>query len=136
MQSNSLIQIIPSDTHKPSLERVHERHYQEITGAFVYLQASTRADLRFSVLQLSRNMNAPMNGRQGPAKRTLRYLKGATNLSITNQQGQFSLRGYVDTAYASREKASKSVGGYTLFLGNAALGLCSHRQSMVTKKFH
>ncbi|CAN0438566.1 unnamed protein product, partial [Discosporangium mesarthrocarpum] len=63
----------------------------------------------------------------------LRYLKGTTGLSITCQRGHFNLRGYVDDAYASDEKTSKSMGGYIFFLGNAALTWSSHRQSMVTK---
>ncbi|CAM9687582.1 unnamed protein product, partial [Discosporangium mesarthrocarpum] len=125
--------IIPPDDQKPPLDSDHRRRYQAITGAFIYLQTSTRSDLSSSVLQLSRQMKAPTKGYFGAVKRTLQYLKGTTDLAITYQRGHFILRGYVDAAYASDEKTSKSIGGYILFLGYAALTWSSHRQSMVTK---
>ncbi|CAM9767245.1 unnamed protein product [Discosporangium mesarthrocarpum] len=90
----------PPDDQKPPSDTPLSRDY----GAFMYLQTSTRPDLSFSVLQLSRNMNAPMKGHFGAVKRKLRYLKGPTGLSITHHRGHFKTRGYVDAACASDEK--------------------------------
>ncbi|CAM9313252.1 unnamed protein product [Discosporangium mesarthrocarpum] len=120
-------EIFPPDDQKPPLDSGHKRRCQAITGAFIYLQTSTRPDLSFSFLQLSRHRNAPMKGHFGAVKRTLRYLKGTTGLSVSYQRDHFILRGYVDAAYASDEKTSKSMGGYIFFLGSAALTWSSHR---------
>ncbi|CAM9873731.1 unnamed protein product, partial [Discosporangium mesarthrocarpum] len=126
-------EIIPPGDQKPPLDSDHNLRYQASTGAFISLQTSTRPDLSFSVLQLLRHMNTPTKGHFSAVKRTLRYLKGTTGLFITYQRGHFKLRGYLDAAYSSDEKTSKSMGGYISFLGNAALTWSSHRQSMVAK---
>ncbi|CAM9655758.1 unnamed protein product, partial [Discosporangium mesarthrocarpum] len=78
-------------------------------------------------------MNAPTKGHFGTVKRKLRYFKETTSISISYHCGHFCLRGYVDAAYASKEKMSKSTGGYIFFLGNTASTWSSHSQSMVTK---
>ena len=64
------------------------------------------------------------------AKRILRYLKKTKNFKLEYKRTGKKLQGFVDSDWAN-EKNRKSVGGYNLSLGGAAVYWASKKQTLV-----
>ena len=63
-------------------EDVEEYPYRSVVASLLYLAIATRADIAYTVQQLSRYLNAPGNLAIATAQRCLRYIKGTAQHGI------------------------------------------------------
>ncbi|KAH7569100.1 hypothetical protein JRO89_XS06G0105600 [Xanthoceras sorbifolium] len=95
--------------------------FRSLVGSLLYL-TSTRPDLMFSSVLLSRFMHSPSNVYFGIGKRVLRYLKGTIKYGIWFKVGgELILRGYTDSDWAGYVDDSKSTSGYVFSFGSELL---------------
>lgn len=69
-------------TESPFLSPTDVKTYQAIVGGIMYLMLATQPDLAYSISVLSKHAASPQEHHLAMAKRTLRYLKKTTLLSL------------------------------------------------------
>ena len=111
------------------------KSYQQLIGSLMYIACGTRPDIAYAVNTCAQFMSNPGAAHIHAAKHILRYLKGTSNvgLTYTKQPRQLvnRLYGYVDADHASDADDRKSVGGYVLMLGGAAISWSSRKIKVV-----
>jgi hypothetical protein len=109
--------------------------YRQLIGSLMYIACGTRPDIAYAVNTCAQFMSNPGPAHINRAKHILRYLKGTSNvgLTYTKQPKQLANRlyGYVDADHASDSDDRKSVGGYVLMLGGAAISWSSRKIKVV-----
>lgn len=114
-------------------EVVKRKLYLSIVGSLMYAALGTRPDISYSVTTLSRYNVQPLQMHLTAAKRTLRYLKGTSNLKLhfpkpkphsdsTTSLSLPVLNGFTDSDWAGSTSTRKSIGGCVFFAVENGLG--------------
>jgi len=105
--------------------------YRQAIGSLLYLALSTRPDITFAVVCLSKYTAEPRKIHWNAIKRIFRYLKGTIDLALCYQKDQPFLVGYSDANFAT-DLDRRSISGYIFKLGGAAISWKSKKQELVT----
>jgi hypothetical protein len=137
------------DKHTPFVPHVHLsksdcpeqankddiKMYQQLIGSLMYIACGTRPDIAYAVNTCAQFMSNPGPAHITAAKHILRYLKATSNVGLTysKQPKELANRlyGFVDADHASDSDDRKSVGGYVLMLGGAAISWSSRKIKVV-----
>jgi len=107
--------------------------YREIIGGLLHI-STTRPDIQLAVQQLCKYMHRPGPNHVAACKRTLRYLRGTSDLGLTFggiSPHASELRGYADADWANDPDNRTSVTGYTLFLGSSCINSVAKNQDRI-----
>lgn len=106
--------------------------YQSLVGSLMYACIGTRPDLAHAVTVLSQFSSCPSESHLKAAKRTIRYLKGTLDWTLTYPRKNDSiLHGFSDASYGNFIDDRKSCSGYIFRLGEASVSWSSKKQSTV-----
>jgi hypothetical protein len=107
--------------------------YQQIVGSLIYLSVTTRLDIAYAVMQLSRFLHSPSRELLVKAKRVLRYLKSTTSYGLlySSTDNLPKCFGFSDADWASNSDR-RSISGYIFMLCNAVITWKCKRQSVVS----
>jgi hypothetical protein len=108
--------------------------YRKIVGSLIYAATSTRPDISHAVHMLSRHMKEPKECDLVSAKRVLRYLKGAANMSLVYNNdggGTTKVEAYTDSDLGGDKKDSKSTTGYCVYMNGNLVSWCAKKQDTV-----
>ena len=112
-------------------EPVNQTEYQSAIGTLMYLVVSTRLDIAFAVNNLACFSSNPQKEHWTALKRTLRHLKGTTNIGILyKQHGSDKCIGYSDTGWAGGTLDRKSTSGYINMLSGGSRGAAKKQKCM------
>ena len=116
---------IPEETDVP---------YREAVGTLMFLSATTRPDITYSVNLVSRFQNNYSKIHWNAVKRIMKYLKstphhGIQYMPVSECQ---NLIGYSDADFAGDMDTRRSTTGYVFMLSNGAITWCTSRQSSVS----
>ncbi|CAM8966427.1 unnamed protein product [Rhodiola kirilowii] len=90
-----------------------ETKYIQIVGSLMYL-TTTRPDIMYIVILVSRFMSKPIELHSGAAKRILRYLKGTQDYVIFYKKSEEGLVGFTTSDYVGdRSRVTRVTGGNT-----------------------
>ncbi|KAL0844254.1 hypothetical protein Bca101_017500 [Brassica carinata] len=113
-------------------EPVDETLYKQIIGSLMYI-TTTRPDLQFSVIMLSRYMSKPTMLHLQAVKRVLRYLRGTVDFGIWYKRGgSGELSVYTDSDFAGDSDSRKSTSGYVFLMDGSAVAWLSKKPPIVT----
>ena len=112
------------------LDEEEKKRYQGIVGCLIYVSQVLRYDIMYAVGQLARPMAKPGKVHMVAAKRTLRYLTGTTDFSITYKRGGFMLAVFSDSNWANNLDDGKSISCYLSMLCDARIGFTSGVQGL------
>jgi hypothetical protein len=107
--------------------------YREIIGGLLHI-STTRPDIQLAVQQLCKYMHRPGPNHVAACKRTLRYLRGTSDLGLTFggiSPHASELRGYADADWANDPDNRTSITGYTLFLGSSCINSVAKNQDRI-----
>ena len=94
-------------------EEVDQRIYWSLVGSLLYFSKQSRSDIMFTVIILSRHMNAPTNQHWMSGNRILRYLQGSKRLELTyTKEASYDLVGEIDADWYGDANDRKSPRGY------------------------
>ncbi|KAL0366828.1 UNVERIFIED_CONTAM: Retrovirus-related Pol polyprotein from transposon RE1 [Sesamum radiatum] len=107
--------------------------YRRLVGRLLYL-GFTRPDISFAVQQLSQFLQRPCESHWQAALHVVRYLKGtsATGLFFPSDNS-FQLQAYCDADWASCLDSSRSVTGFSVFLGTALVSWKTKKHATVPR---
>lgn len=107
--------------------------YRAWVGKLLYLN-SCRPDISFSVQMLSQYLHAPRVKHMVALTRVLRYLKWTAGHGLFFPSGNpLHLRMYSDSDWAGDANDRKSVGAYSLLLGDVAVSWRSKKQQVTSR---
>lgn len=109
------------------------KHYQSIVGALMYLVNTTRWDISFAVLGLSRGMARPTQQHMVGAKRVLRYLKGELDMPTVYRSGSLKLEVYCDSNCGTSPEKSRSCTGLICPLGGSVVSSSAKHQQLTAQ---
>lgn len=117
----------PITTTKPSTDA---RRYRQLLGSLTYAMTGTRPDIAFVISFLGRFSNCATMEHWRACVDVLRYLKGTLDegLKFGPQGTPLVLSGRTDATWISCPDTSRSVNGYHLNFGGAAIAWSSKRQ--------
>ena len=116
-----------SDASRADLTR-----YRELVGKLIYAMIGTRADIAWSVSQVSRFFSNPSVRHMGAAKRIVRYLAGTADRGIVYRRGkERGLVGWCDADWAGDRDDRRSTSGWVVQLAGGAVSWFSKRQPVV-----
>ncbi|XP_070057865.1 uncharacterized mitochondrial protein AtMg00810-like [Nicotiana tomentosiformis] len=96
-------------------------HYRKLIGKLNFL-IGTRPDIAYSVQHLSQYMQSPRDSHLKAAVHVLRYLKGNLSLGIfLSNSGDYRVRAFCDSDWATFPETRKSVSGYIVLLGDTLI---------------
>ncbi|CAN0304179.1 unnamed protein product [Pylaiella littoralis] len=75
----------------------------------MYLVNTTRWDISYAVMILTRGMAAPTDQHMVAAKRVLRYLWGTPDLPTVHRKGDMTLQGFTDSDFAADDDTRRSL---------------------------
>ena len=102
--------------------------YQSIVGSLMDACVGTRPDLAHAVAVLSQFSSCPSESHLAAAKRTLRYLKGTMDWTLTYPRKNDSiLHGFTDSSYGNFTDDRRSCSGYIFCLGEASVSWSSKK---------
>jgi hypothetical protein len=111
------------------------KFFQQLIGSLMYIACGTRPDIAYAVNTCAQFMSNPGPSHIAAAKHILRYLKGTSDVGLTYSKQPKELAnqlyGFVDADHASDSDDRKSVGGYVLMLGGAAISWSSRKIKVV-----
>lgn len=81
--------------------------YKELIGSLMYLVTCTRPDITHTVSIVAQFNDSPHDHHWGAAKKVLKYLKGASELSLHYHRLMGKLIAYSDSSYATTVKTKK-----------------------------
>lgn len=99
--------------------------------SLLHLALRTRPYILVSVLILSRFQKAPRLYCHRGAKRVLRYLKETVEHGMLFRSGDLELMVFVDAYYAADTRDRKSICGFVVKLGDAAVNWGSKKQAPI-----
>lgn len=121
----------PKDTVFLSKDGI--KRYQEIVGSLMYLVNTSRWDIGFAVLNLTRGMAAPTETHMAAAKRVLRYLRGNPDLPTIYRKGSLELTGFTDSDFAGDEETRRSCTGFLFMLGGGVISSAAVLQKTISQ---
>lgn len=104
--------------------------YREAVGGLLYAATKTRPDISYAVGVEARFNDKPTNSSVANVKRTLRYLKGATNFAVHYPNKNSNIQElivYTDANFSE----SNSTGGYLCFFNGGPVAWSSKRQPKI-----
>lgn len=105
--------------------------YRQAVGSLIYLVTATRPDIAFSVSQLSKFLENPLDIHWIGVKRIFRYLAGTQSHGILfDGKSEIELKGYSDSDYAGCTEGRKSTSGYIFLLAGGAISWKSKKQTV------
>ncbi|XP_019054645.1 PREDICTED: uncharacterized protein LOC109115268 [Nelumbo nucifera] len=114
-------------------KKVDETLYRNLAENLFYL-TTTRSDIMFVVVLLSRVMNSPSHIHFGAAKRMLRYVKGTMDYGIKYDKGNsVKLVGFCDNVWGGCADDMKSTSSYCFSIGGGVFSWCSKKQKLVAQ---
>ncbi|MEQ4601614.1 MAG: reverse transcriptase domain-containing protein, partial [Pseudomonas amygdali] len=126
--SSTLLTSAPTKakTTKPT----DQRRYRQLVGALTYAMTGTRPDIALAVSTLGRFANDPADEHWQAGLDVLRYLKGTMDEGLVYGPvaAPLTLSGRSDATWISCPETSRSVNGYHINLGGAAIAWSSRRQ--------
>ena len=118
-----------ANTEEPSGKHDHE--YSQAIGSGMYAVSLTRPDGAYWIGRVSRYMGNPSQTHHKAVKNGLRYLKQTQDLSLKyggRDIHELKLEAYADADYASDKEKRKSLSGYVIMFGGAAVSWKSKQQ--------
>ena len=106
----------PTDT---LLDEDGTKLYQSMLGSLLYLSRTTRWDISYAVLQLTRATSKPSTAHLKKAKHALWYFKGHQQLDIVYRSGYFKLQAFADASFANDLDKRRSTSGCIFFFSAA-----------------
>ena len=107
-------------------------YYQQIIGTLIYAAISTRPDIAFVAMRLSRFNNNPTEEHIKYTRYVLRYLKGTKELKIKyNGASDAGLIRYSDSDWGENRDDRHSTSGHVFLMANGAISWASQRQKTV-----
>ena len=101
-------------------------YYKQIIGTLIYAAISTRPDIAFAAMRLSRFNNNPTKEHIKYAKYVLRYLKGTKELKIKyDGSSDAGLIGYSDSDWGENRDGRHSTSGHVFLMANGAISWAS-----------
>ena len=130
LDANSTNTPLPAGIH---LEKSEEptaldtkTYYQQIIGTLIYAAISTRPDIAFAAMRLSRFNNNPTMEHIKYAKYVLHYLKGTKELKIKyDGSSDARLIGYSDSDWGENRDDCHSTSGHIFLMANGAISWAS-----------
>ena len=104
--------------------------YQSLVGCLLYLSRTSRWDISYAVLELTRATSKPSKAHWTKAKHVLRYIKGRPQLDIVYRSGKFNIQAWADASFAQDLEKRRSTSGYLFLLSGAPISWCSALQSL------
>ena len=117
----------PTDT---LLDEDGVKLYQAMVGSLLYLSRTTRWEISYAVLQLTRATRKPSTAHLKKAKQVLRYLKGHYELDIVYRAAYFKLQAFADASFANDPDKRRSTSGYIFLSSGAPISWVSSLQSL------
>ena len=136
----------PASTDESAIEKQKEYHsfYLSAVGALSYASVTSRPDLNFATLELSKYCSNPGVTHMTALKRTLRYVKHSINtetaltytsnkndyLNVPHDRLVFNLYAFSDASWAEAEDR-RSTSGFIIKLNQDTIAWSSKRQNVV-----
>ena len=109
-----------------------EHTFAELVGSLNWLANTTRADVPFSVNQLSRYLQSPTKEHWATALGVLRYLKGTASYGLTYSRTASPVpSAFCDADWGANIDDRHSITGYTIIMAGAAVAWGSKKQASV-----
>lgn len=105
--------------------------YSAAIGSFNFAAVATRADIKCTVQELAQFMSNPSPTHWTAAKRVMRYFKGTLDLGITYTPSTDDPEIFSDANWGTCPIDRKSISGYAVIFGNAAISWYSKKQPTV-----
>ena len=103
------------------LEPCDVTKYRQAVGSFRYVSYISRPDISFSVCKLSQKNESPTDKDWKNVKHLFRYLSGTKDLSLCYRKTGKTIEVFVDASWAKDKEDGKSVTGFVIVLGGAAV---------------
>ena len=108
-----------SDSQKHEMSSIP---YRSLIGTLMYAVVGTRPEISYIVGALSRFLNNPGHIMWRAGKRALRFLSGTRTASLTYKgNGNIEPVAYVDSDWGNNPDDRRSITGFVLLLGGAAI---------------
>uniref|UniRef100_A0A0A9XQL0 Copia protein n=1 Tax=Lygus hesperus TaxID=30085 RepID=A0A0A9XQL0_LYGHE len=104
---------------------------RKLVCSLMYLAVTTRPDISYSVLYLSRYLDKPTHDAWTAGKRILRYLCGTRHLGLPYNKGSKPLEGKSDSDWGGDRLTRKSVSGFICFHAGNPIAWHSKKQNCV-----
>lgn len=112
--------------------QVFRTEYLSKNGSVNYLQTRTRWDLAFPVSYSSRFMANPNQGHLDAVHQVFSYINKDENRGLYfKNNGDNTIRGYVDSDWAGCKDTGRSTTGWVFTLAGSPISWCSQRQKTV-----
>ncbi|MCO5576798.1 hypothetical protein L7F22_030618 [Adiantum nelumboides] len=95
--------------------------YASACGSLMYAMVATRPNIAHAVGVVSKFMSNPGKKHWDVVKSILRYLSGTTDRQLCYGGGELSIKGYVDSDYASCVDSRKSTTGWIYTFAGSAI---------------
>ncbi|XP_062114847.1 secreted RxLR effector protein 161-like [Humulus lupulus] len=108
--------------------------YANAVGSIMYDMVSTRPDLAYGIILVSRCMSKPSLEQWQVVKWLLWYMKGTANLQILytkSDQNECEVMGYCDSDFAGDCDKKRSLSGYVFTVGGNVVSWNSNLQHVV-----
>jgi len=105
--------------------------YASAVGSLMFAMICTRPDIAQAVGGASRYMANPGREHWNTIKRILRYIKGTSDAALCYEGSEFTVRGYVDSDFASNLEKRKSITGYVFIITGGAVSWVSKLLTVV-----
>jgi hypothetical protein len=110
--------------------------YAAAVGSLMYAAIGTRPDIAYAVQTLSKYTADPGKGHWTALKRVFRYLTGSRDCSLIygplpSEDSPVVFTAYSDADHAADPDDRKSISGYAILLGGAAIAWNSKKQNTV-----
>jgi hypothetical protein len=106
--------------------------YKSLVGIMLYL-TTTRTDIMYAGIFVSRFMESPKDSHWKMAKRILRYVVGTLNFGLWYTEFEDNhLSGYTDSDFAGILDDRKSTSGYAFHLGTNLISWASKKHPIVS----
>eukprot|EP00903_Cladosiphon_okamuranus_P021804 g20048.t1 len=99
--------------------------YQKVVGMLMYMVNTTRWDIAYGVLGLTRGMAAPTEEYLVAARRVLHYLPGTPDLRKVYHKGQLELVGFTDSDFAGELESRRSCTSFLFVLSGGVISAAS-----------
>ena len=118
-----------ANTEEPPVK--HDHKYSRDIGSGMYAVSLTRPDGAYWIGRVSKYMNNPSQAHHKAVKNGLRYLKQTQGLGLKfggRDIHELKLEAFADADYASDKEKRRSLSGYVIMFGGAAVSWKSKQQ--------
>jgi len=118
-------------TSQDEIEEMATRPYRELVGAFAWHALGTRPDIAFATSSLTRFGHNPGRVHWEAAKRVLCYLKRTKKRRLNLGGKSLGIAVFTDADWGSNRDDRRSIGAYTVKVGDGSVSWESNKQSCV-----